>query len=152
MRRTDCRDDVDDGLNPDPARGVTQWSNSYVLHTTRRCRSTDDRRDEHDILDAARVLTHVPVTTLLECATTRDVLALVVGQSLATSALGVAVGLIAALLSTRAMRGLLYGTAATDAPTYLVVATMLIGASVFAAVVPARRATRIDPLEALRRD
>src|SRR5690348_10230235 len=46
VRRTDCRDDVDDGLNPGPARAVTQWSNSYVLHTTRRCRSTDDRRDD----------------------------------------------------------------------------------------------------------
>ena len=85
-------------------------------------------------------------------ATTRNVLALVVGQSMLTSVVGVVLGMAAALLATRAMRGLLYGVVPTDVPTFALVAAILLSACVLAALIPARRATRIDPVDALRSD
>ena len=83
-------------------------------------------------------------------ATTRDVLALVVGRSAVVSALGVGVGLVGALLSSRAIRGMLYGTSPTDVMTLAVVAGILLVSSLVAALVPARRATRVDPVDVLR--
>ena len=85
-------------------------------------------------------------------ATTRNVLSLVIGQSMTTSIVGVIIGVGGAALATRAMRGLLYGVAATDAPTFALVASILLAACALAAFIPARRATRIDPVDALRRD
>jgi len=85
-------------------------------------------------------------------ATTGNVLSLVVGQSMITSIVGVVLGVAGAALATRAMRGLLYGIAPIDVPTFVLVATMLLSACALAALIPARRATRIDPVDALRRD
>jgi putative ABC transport system permease protein len=85
-------------------------------------------------------------------ATARDVLALVVGRSAIVSALGIGVGLLGALVSSRAIRGMLYGTSSTDALTFAAVAGILLLSSLAAALVPARRATLVDPVEALRRD
>ena len=84
-------------------------------------------------------------------ATARDVLSLVVGRSALVSALGIGVGLVGALLSSRALRGMLYGTSPTDAATFALVAGILVVSSLVAALVPARRATRVDPVEAMRR-
>ena len=85
-------------------------------------------------------------------ATARDVLSLVVGRTAIVSTLGIAVGLLGALLSSRAIGGMLYGTSPTDAVTFAVVAGILLLSSLAAALVPARRATRVDPVEVLRRD
>jgi predicted permease len=85
-------------------------------------------------------------------ATARDVLSLVVGRSAIVSALGIAVGLFGALVSTRTIRGMLYGTSPTDAVTFVAVAMILLVSSLVAALVPARRATLVDPVEALRSD
>jgi putative ABC transport system permease protein len=85
-------------------------------------------------------------------ATTRNVLGLVVGQSMTTSTLGVVAGIAAAFAVTRAIRGMLYGIEPTDIATFAVVTAVLLSATLIAAIVPARRATRIDPVEALRRD
>ena len=85
-------------------------------------------------------------------ATARDVLSLVVGHSAAVSALGIGVGLLGALLSSRVIRGMLYGTSPTDTVTFAVVAAILLVSSLVAALVPARRATLVDPVEVLRRD
>jgi putative ABC transport system permease protein len=85
-------------------------------------------------------------------ATSRNVISLVVGQSMVTSIAGVGLGVAGAALATRAMRGLLYGVAPTDAPTFALVIAILLGACVLAAFIPARRATHIDPVDALRRD
>jgi ABC-type antimicrobial peptide transport system permease subunit len=84
-------------------------------------------------------------------ATTRNVLSLVVGQSMITSVVGVVLGVAGATLATRAMRGLLYGVRPMDVPTFALVAAVLLTACALAAFVPARRATRIDPVDALRR-
>jgi len=85
-------------------------------------------------------------------ATSRDILALVVGRSSAVSMLGVGIGLLGAVLSSSAIRGMLYGTSPTDVTTLASVAVVLLVASLAAALIPARRALRVDPVETLRRD
>lgn len=79
-----------------------------------------------------------------------DVRALVVRQALTLALVGAAVGAAAALLLSSLVGSLLYGVAATDAPTYAAVAVTLVVVSLAAAWVPARRATAIDPMNALR--
>lgn len=74
---------------------------------------------------------------------------LVVGQTLAFVLVGAALGVGAALLTSRLVRGLLYEVGPLDAPTLVVVALVLVATGAAAASLPARRATRIDPLEAI---
>ena len=82
----------------------------------------------------------------------RDVLKLVVGRGLALTAAGVAVGLLAAGALTRLMTGLLYEVGAADPLTFVGVALFLFGAAAMACYLPARKATKIDPLVALRQE
>ena len=79
-----------------------------------------------------------------------SILRSVVRQGLALVAVGAGAGLAAALALTRLMRGILYGVAPTDALTFAAVTTLLVAVAVIASLVPALRATRIDPLQALR--
>jgi predicted permease len=81
-----------------------------------------------------------------------DVLRLVAARGLALAAAGVALGVPAALLLTRALASLLYGVTATDAATYAAVAALLVSVALLASYLPARRATRVDPALALRAD
>jgi len=82
----------------------------------------------------------------------RDVMRLVVGQGMGPALSGAAVGLGTALLVTRLMQSLLYGVRATDALTFLATGPLLALVALGASYLPARRATRIDPLTALRHD
>jgi putative ABC transport system permease protein len=79
-----------------------------------------------------------------------DVLRLIVGQGVKLIALGVAVGLIAAFLATRLLAGLLYGVETTDLPTMTGVALLLALVAALACWLPARRASALDPMIALR--
>ncbi|NDQ55949.1 MAG: ABC transporter permease [Acidipila sp.] len=79
-----------------------------------------------------------------------DVLRLVLGEGAKMALLGVGIGVVAALGLTRLMAHMLYGVSATDPLTFTAVATLLTGVSQAACYVPARRAMRVDPLEALR--
>jgi putative ABC transport system permease protein len=80
----------------------------------------------------------------------RDVLRLVLREGLNVTIFGVAVGLPSALALSRVMAGYVYGIKATDPLTFAAAALLLIGISLLACYVPARRATRVDPIMALR--
>jgi len=79
-----------------------------------------------------------------------SVLSLIVRQGMLLVIIGVAIGLAAAVALTRVMSSLLFGVGAKDPVTFVVVAVLLLVVALIACLVPARRATRIDPLEALR--
>lgn len=74
----------------------------------------------------------------------------VLAQTMVLAAIGLAIGLPAALIATRAIRSLLFGVAASDPVTFAVVAAMVVAVASVAGYVPARRASRIDPVVALR--
>jgi putative ABC transport system permease protein len=79
-----------------------------------------------------------------------DVLKLVLRRGIWLAAIGVGLGLAASLALTRYMSSLLFQVAAVDLITYAGVAIALIGAALIASYIPARRATKVDPLVALR--
>jgi predicted permease len=82
----------------------------------------------------------------------REVLRMIVGRGLGLAGFGVAVGLAGALALTRLMQGVLYGVTATDPLTFVGVAVTLLIVAGIASLLPAMRATRVDPLVALRSD
>jgi len=80
----------------------------------------------------------------------RDVLRLVVGKGMALAVIGAAIGLVASLVLTRLMRSLLFEVTPTDWFTFVIVSVVLLTVALLACYMPARRATKVDPLVALR--
>jgi ABC-type antimicrobial peptide transport system permease subunit len=83
-------------------------------------------------------------------ASSRRVVSLVVGQGLAASLAGIVVGLAGAALGARLLSGMLFGVTPLDTSTYVVVVVVLLAVAIAACVVPAWRATRVDPLTSMR--
>jgi ABC-type antimicrobial peptide transport system permease subunit len=79
-----------------------------------------------------------------------DVLRLILGQGTKIALIGVGIGLAAALGLTRLMASMLFGVTATDPLTFAGVALMLAAIACFACYIPAQRATKVDPMVALR--
>jgi putative ABC transport system permease protein len=82
----------------------------------------------------------------------RSILRLILGQGLKLTLAGVTIGMAGALALTKFMASLLYGVSATDALTFILASSTLVGAALLASWLPARRATRVDPMIALRCD
>jgi putative ABC transport system permease protein len=80
----------------------------------------------------------------------RDIVRLVLSQGLGIAAIGVAIGVVLTLVGARWVKPLLYETSARDPLVLTVVAVLLLSVATLASLIPARRATRADPLSALR--
>ncbi|HXN99723.1 MAG TPA: ABC transporter permease [Candidatus Acidoferrales bacterium] len=85
-------------------------------------------------------------------ASSGDVLRMVLGQGLRAIFIGVAIGIIGSLALTRTLQSLLFGVNATDPLTFAGVTLLLVGTALLACYIPARRATRVDPMIALRHE
>jgi len=81
-----------------------------------------------------------------------DVLRMILGQGLRTTAIGLAIGIAGSLALTRTVESLLFGVAANDPLTFGGVTLLLVGAALLACYIPARRATQVDPMVALRQE
>jgi putative ABC transport system permease protein len=78
------------------------------------------------------------------------VLRMVVRDGLRLAVIGLAIGLGLALLATRMLSGLLFGVSPSDPATYVAISVILVGIAILASYIPARRATNVDPMIALR--
>jgi len=79
-----------------------------------------------------------------------DVLRMVVRQGMTMTLIGLALGLVGVVALSRVMVGLLYGVSPTDPLTFMGVSIVLLVVALLACLIPARRATRVDPIVALR--
>ncbi len=79
-----------------------------------------------------------------------DVLKMVVRQGMTLALIGTGLGLIAAFLLTKLISSLLFSVSAADPLTYAVISLLLFAVALLACFIPARRATRVDPMVALR--
>ncbi|MBA3805267.1 MAG: FtsX-like permease family protein [Acidobacteria bacterium] len=80
----------------------------------------------------------------------RDILKMIVGHAMSLALVGVGLGVLASLALTRLISSWLFGVSTTDLLTFAVVSVGLIGVAFLASYIPARRATRVDPMVALR--
>ena len=85
-------------------------------------------------------------------ATHSDILQMVVADGMKPIFLGVAIGLAAALVLSRVVKSLIFGVRATDPLTFVGVALLLVAVGIFATIIPAYRATRVEPVRTLREE
>ncbi|HLN97214.1 MAG TPA: FtsX-like permease family protein, partial [Pyrinomonadaceae bacterium] len=100
--------------------------------------------------DSVTTRTHEIGVRLALGAQRSDVLRMVVGQGMALVGIGIAAGLFGAYLLTQLLSTLLYDVSTTDRATFVIVPLALAAVAFGACLVPARRATKVDPLVALR--
>jgi putative ABC transport system permease protein len=81
-----------------------------------------------------------------------DMMRLVIGQGMVLAGAGIALGLAGAFFATRLLASLLWGVTATHLPTYAAMAGLIAAVALLACYIPARRATSVDPIIALRYD
>ena len=80
----------------------------------------------------------------------QDVLKLVIGQGAKLAIVGVGIGIVGAFICTRVLVELLYGVKALDPITFVAISVLLVGTASLASYIPARRAAKVSPMEALR--
>jgi putative ABC transport system permease protein len=81
-----------------------------------------------------------------------DILRMALGEGMRIVVIGLAAGLVGAVMMTRFFQSMLFGIAPTDPATFVLVSAILAGVALFACYIPAKRATRVDPLAALREE
>jgi ABC-type antimicrobial peptide transport system permease subunit len=99
---------------------------------------------------AVRQRTHELGLRMALGAQARDVLTLILAQGLKLTLIGIGLGLMAALALTRWMESLLFDVRPTDVLTFAVIALLLTAVALLACWIPARRATKVDPLIAIK--
>ncbi len=82
----------------------------------------------------------------------RDIMNMIMRQGLSLAGIGIAIGIFGSIALTRLMRGMLFGVVPLDVSTFGLMAVVLLGTAMLACCIPARHATRVDPLIALRAD
>jgi putative ABC transport system permease protein len=80
----------------------------------------------------------------------KDVLRMVIGQGMKLTLLGIVIGLAGSFAVTRLLKALLFGVQPNDLTTFVIVSLVLVVVALLASYLPARRATKVDPLVALR--
>jgi putative ABC transport system permease protein len=85
-------------------------------------------------------------------ASARQIVRSVIGEGLRLTIVGLAIGAGLSVITGRALRSVLFGVSPTDAATYAAVVAVLASASLIACYIPAWRASRVDPMEALRQE